>query len=576
MAELRDFLQQNLSGMKTERSTFDPHWRDISDFIMPRTSRFFASDRNRGNLRNTKINDSTATMALRTLQAGLISGVTNPARPWIQMRTTDPDLNKWRGTRIYLDIVRDAMSEIFLKSNLYTTLPNSYSNLGGYGTDCFDLEEDEVSVVRCYSWPIGSYYLAADHRLSVDTAYREFQMTCVQMVRKFGLDNVSDGCRDCYQRGNYTAWFTVYHAVEQNPDFIPGGMDPRNMQYRSIYWERGSIPEKYLRQSGYHTKPFIASRWQLTGEDIYGSSPGMDALGDVMALQLEQRRKVSVIDKHVNPPTQAPVSLERKGVSNVPGGVTYVDAMQNGQPITPTYQTQLSGMQYLLQDIGETQGRINTAFYRDLFLMLANSAQDSKRTAYEVARLEEEKLLALGPVYMRLNDELLDPLTTRTMQIMVDRSRPYWEGKLNGSPIIPPPPPELAGADIQFEYISTMSQAMKSVGVNAIERTMTFAGNLAQAFPDILDNISGDRAVRTYADINGTPADMMVDEKQVEQVRAQRAKQAQMQQSMAMAQQGADAANKLANAPLSDNNALSQLLGRMQQQQQQQQPQGGQ
>ena len=577
MAELRDFLQQNLSGMKTERSSFDPHWRDISDFVMPRTSRFFASDRNRGNLRNMKINDSTATMALRTLQAGLISGVTNPARPWIQMRTTDPDLNKWRGTRIYLDIVRDAMSEIFLKSNLYTTLPNSYSNLGGYGTDCFDLEEDEVSVVRCYSWPIGSYYLAADHRLSVDTAYREFQMTCVQMVRKFGLDNVSDGCRDCYQRGNYTAWFTVYHAVEQNPDFIPGGMDPRNMQYRSIYWERGSIPEKYLRQSGYHTKPFIASRWQLTGEDIYGSSPGMDALGDVMALQLEQRRKVSVIDKHVNPPTQAPVSLERKGVSNVPGGVTYVDAMQNGQPITPTYQTQLSGMQYLLQDIGETQGRINTAFYRDLFLMLANSAQDSKRTAYEVARLEEEKLLALGPVYMRLNDELLDPLTTRTMQIMVDRSRPYWEGKLNGSPIIPPPPPELAGADIQFEYISTMSQAMKSVGVNAIERTMTFAGNLAQAFPDILDNISGDRAVRTYADINGTPADMMVDEKQVEQVRAQRAKQAQMQQSMAMAQQGADAANKLANAPLSDNNALSQLLGRMQQQQQQQQqPQGGQ
>lgn len=563
MAELRDHLLQNLSGMKTERSSFDAHWRDISDFIMPRTSRFFATDRNRGNLRNTKINDSTATMALRTLQAGLISGVTNPARPWIQMRTTDPDLNKWRGTKVYLDIVRDAMSEIFLKSNLYTTLPNSYSNLGGYGSDCFDLEEDDESVVRCYSWPIGSYYLASDHRLSVDTAYREFQMTCVQLVRKFGLDNVSPGCRDCYGRGNYTAWFTVYHALEPNPDFVPGGLDPRNMKYRSIYWEQGSTPENYLRQSGYHTKPFIASRWQLTGEDIYGSSPGMDALGDVMALQLEQRRKVTVIDKHVNPPTQAPVSLERKGVSNVPGGVTFVDIMQNGQPITPTYQTQLSGMQYLLQDIQETQGRINTAFYRDLFLMLANSAQDSKRTAYEVARLEEEKLLALGPVYMRLNDELLDPLTERTMQIMVDRSRPYWEGKLNGNPIIPPPPPELQGADLQFEYISTMSQAMKSVGVNSIERTMTFAGNLAQAFPDILDNISGDRAIRTYADVNGTPADMMVDEKQVEQVRAQRAKQAAAQQAMQVAQQGADAANKLANAPLSDNNALSQLLGRM-------------
>lgn len=562
MATLRDHLNQNLAGMRLDRDLFLPHWRDISDYMMPRTSRFFVTDRNK-NLRNSKINDNTAVMAIRTLQAGMMSGITNPARPWIQMRTTDPDLNKWHGTKAYLDIVRNAMAEIFLKSNLYTSLPTTYANLGGYGTDAFELEEDSQSVIRCYPWPVGSYMLASDHRLTIDTGYREFQMTASQMVRKFGIENVTQRVKDAYNRSSYNTWFTVFHALEPNPDHVPGGLSSRNLPYRSIYWEAGSKDDQYLRQGGYRSKPFIASRWQITGEDTYGSSAGMDALGDVMALNLEQRRKITVIDKHVNPPTQAPAGLEKKGVSNIPGGVTYFDVIQGNQAITPTYQTQLSGMQYLLEDIRDVQGRINTALYKDLFLMLANDER-SGITATEIAARQEEKLLALGPVYLRVNDELLDPLATRTMQIMVDRSRPYWEGQLNGDPLIPPPPPELMDADINFEYISTMSQAMKAVGVTSIERTMTFAGSMAQAFPGILDNLDADKAIRTYADINGTPADILTDEKAVAAARATRAQQAAAQQAMAAAQQGAEVANKLAGAPLSDDNALSQLLSRMQ------------
>jgi hypothetical protein len=558
----REFHTRQLAGMEAERAMFIPHWRDINDYIMPRTSRFFAQTPNKGNLRNTKINDATATLALRALSAGMVSGITNPARPWVQMRVADPDLNKRHSTRQYLDLVRDAMQEIFLRSNIYTALPATFSNLGGYGTDAFILEEDDEAVIRAYSWPIGSYMLSTNARGVVDTGYRKFQMTASQLIRRFGIDNVTQPVRKAYERGSYNEWFMVIHALEPNPDFNPGGLSSRNMPLRSVYYEEASRPDEWLRRGGYKTNPLIASRWAVLGEDTYGTSPGMEALGDVMALQLEQRRKIMVVDKHVNPPTQAPVSLEKRGVSNLPGGVTYVDVMQNGQPITPTYQTQLSGMQYLLQDIQEVQGRINSCFFKDLFLLIANDER-SNITATEIAARQEEKLLALGPVYLRANDELLDPMVSRTFEIMVDRSRPYWEGKLNGAPIIPPPPPELAGADVSFEFISTMSQAMKSVGITSIERTLTFAGNLAQAFPDILDNLSGDRAIRTYANVNGTPADLLTDEKEVEKVRAARAQQAAAQQQMMAAQQMAGTAKDLAQAPLSDNNALSQLLGRM-------------
>src|SRR5438309_514522 len=68
--------------METERATFIAHWRELNDFIRPRRGRFFVSDVNKGDRRTQKIVDSTATFAARTASAGMMSGLTSPARPW--------------------------------------------------------------------------------------------------------------------------------------------------------------------------------------------------------------------------------------------------------------------------------------------------------------------------------------------------------------------------------------------------------------------------------------------------------------------------------------------------------------
>ena len=43
-----------------DRSTFIPHWRDLSDYILPRRARFSVTDANRGERKNKNIIDSTA------------------------------------------------------------------------------------------------------------------------------------------------------------------------------------------------------------------------------------------------------------------------------------------------------------------------------------------------------------------------------------------------------------------------------------------------------------------------------------------------------------------------------------
>ena len=40
------------------------HWREISDYLLPRSGRFFAEDRNRGERKHNNIYDSTGTMAV--------------------------------------------------------------------------------------------------------------------------------------------------------------------------------------------------------------------------------------------------------------------------------------------------------------------------------------------------------------------------------------------------------------------------------------------------------------------------------------------------------------------------------
>lgn len=540
---------RRLAELTTERSSFIRHWQDLSDYILPRQARFTVTDRNRGDRRNSKIVDNTATLAVRTLSSGMMSGITSPARPWFQLATPDPSLNEFTPVKLWLDLVKQRMSTVFLRSNLYTTLPITYADLGVFGTNAFAVLEDDEDVIRCYPFPIGSYAIGTSHRGNTDSVYREYQMTARQLVSQFGIENVSIATKNLYERGNGEAWIDVVHAVEPNPDYDERKAESRYKRFRSCYYEKGADGENMLRRSGFDDFPVMAPRWSLTGEDIYGHSPGMDALGDIKALQLEQKRKAQAIDKMVNPPMTAPSSLRNSRASLLPGDVTYVDVQSGQQGFAPAYEIN-PRINELMMDIQENQGRIRRAFFEDLFLMIAND-QRSNITAREIQERHEEKLLMLGPVLERLNDELLDPLIDRTFNIMTRMG------------LIPPPPKELQGMDLSVEYISVMAQAMKLTGITGIERFMAFAGNMAQANPEVMDKIDFDQAIDEYANMVGTPPSLVRDDDTVAQVRKQRAEQQAQMQQAELAAQGAQTAKTLSQTQLTDENAVGAMINQL-------------
>lgn len=531
----RDKLFTRWGQLKTERASWWSHWQEISSYLLPRSGRFFVQDRDKGWRRHNNIYDNTGTRALRVLGAGMMAGATSPARPWFRLATADPDLNKYAPVKLWLDDVTKRMQTVFQRSNTYRALHQIYEELGAFGTGANIILPDYNNVIHNYTLTTGEFCIATDYQGSVCTLYREFERPVAEVVKEFGYENCSTVVKNMFDRGSLDQWVRLIHAIEPRADRDIRKRDAKNMPWMSVYFEVGGNPDKYLRESGFKEFPGVCPRWSTIGGDIYGNSPGMEALGDVKQLQHEQLRKAQGIDFKTKPPLQAPTSMKNRDVEMLPGGVTFVDAANPQGGIKTAFEVNLD-LSHLLADIQDVRERIRGAFYADLFLMLAN-ATDTRMTATEVAERHEEKLLMLGPVLERLHNELLNPLIDITFTRMLEAG------------ILPPPPPELQGMDLDVEFVSMLAQAQRAVGVNSVDRFVNSLGGVATVKPDVLDRFDSDQWVDVYSDMLGVDPNLIVPGDKAALVRQARAQQAQQAQQAALMNQAADTVQKMGATP---------------------------
>lgn len=548
------WMRKRHTGLLAERSSYDSHVDQVAQNLLPRIGRLRNKERNQGGKRNSAIIDSTGTQSLRVMTAGLMAGMTSPARPWFRLSVPNPDLQKDHEVRKWLYDCTQIVARVFAKSNTYNALHFMYRELGFAGT-AFSLVDDNFqNVIHHNALTFGEYAIGLDQYATTDAVSREFVLTVDQAARQFGLEKLSMSAQNDYERGNYTREIDILQIVEPRPldERTPGKLDARNMAYRSVYAEMGRegrlTGPDYLRESGYRFFPGLGPRWDVLYNDNYGFSPGMDALGDLLHLQQQQFSKAKAIDYQSDPPLQVPTTLRNTGADLLPGGVSYFDGnAQNG--IRSAFEVKLD-LNYLTADIGEVQRRINSAFYADIFLMLA-TADRTNMTATEIAERHEEKLLMLGPVLERLHGELLAPLVTSTFTRCIEAG------------ILPPTPEQLGGMPLDIEFVSMLAQAQRAVGVNSVDRLVSHIGVLANAKTDVVDNFDADKSVQEYADMLGVNPDLIVPSEQVTLVRQQRAEQLRQQAALEQANMAADAAGKLGGiqtGAAAGENAASDIL----------------
>lgn len=534
-----DYYNQRMSGMKTERESFIKHYKDLSDFIRPRRGRFFVSDRNKGDRRYQSIINSIGTQALRIATAGMLAGTMSPSRPWFALETFNTDLMESTAVRDWLFKVERILRAILNESNYYNMAPTMLSELLLFGTGCMTHVDDFEDVARFYAHTAGSYMISQNDRLEVDTLVREFEWPVIQIVGKFGLENVSTTVKNQYDRGNYDSWYPVVHFIEPNQNTKPSSPLSVDKPFSSVYYEPGNFGaerDKLLSVGGFDQFPAYITRWDVTEGDIYGmDSPAMTALGDIKQLQTEEKDKSRAIQKMVDPPLTGPPNVKNIPVSGLPGGLTVYEGDDQRQKLGPMYTVD-PRLNELRADMQGIEQRINTAFFVDLFLAISNMEGIQPRNQFDLAQRNEERLLQLGPVLERLHGELLSKLVDR----LFDQAAK--------ADILPNAPEELQGSPLKVRFVSTLALAQRAVVTSELERLTAFTGSLAQSgWTGALDKFDPDQAIDEYARVIGVPPKVVRSDDQVSAMREARQQKQQLQEMLENAEPVSNAAKNVAD-----------------------------
>jgi hypothetical protein len=295
----------------------------------------------------------------------------------------------------------------------------------------------------------------------------------------------------------------------------------------------------------------MAGRWDLVSNDAYGRGPGMDSLPDTKQLQQETKRKAQAIDKMVNPPLVADGQLKNQPASLLPGGITYINGMAQGKVgFAPVYEVNPQ-IRDMMEDLNAIQNRIRITYYNDIFQIISQYQTRSNVTAAEIDQRRAEAFLMLGPVFTRLQQELLGKAIDRIF------------GIASRSGLFPPPPQEIQGRGINIKYMSMLEIAQSAATAGGIERIFALVGNAAAVDPQIIDGLDFDYGIEKMSYLLNNDPKLIRSPDALQQIRAQRQQQQVQAQRAEQAEKLAKGAQTLSQTDIGGGQqALAEMLGR--------------
>jgi len=518
-----DYIRKRLDKLEADRGTWESHWQEILDYVMPRKAEITFL-RSRGEKRTEVLFDSTAITANNLLAASLQGTLTSPSLPWFSLKLRDDDANKVRDIQIWLEDTARRMYAVFNESNFNTEVHEMYLDLCSVGTSAIFVEEANEGFLQgglhFNTLHIAEYFIQENSTGRVDTLYRKYKMTARQAVQEFGEDNVGTKIKDALKDKPDTQ-FNFIHAVEPTADY-ERSVDMKSKTKLPFHSCHVCFEDKMVvRTGGYNEFPYLVPRWSKATGEIFGRSPSYNALPDIKTLNKAVEIGLKAWAKAIDPPLLVTDDGVIGRVRMTPAGITVVRSDTAVKPLQ-------IGSNWQITDLKENQLRtaIRQAYYSDQ-LQLQEGPQ---MTATEVQVRYELMQRLLGPTLGRFQTEFLNPLIERVFGIMMR------------SDALMPRPEAMSDMNMDIEYVGPLARSQRMEEAIAVERLYQLAMQVVQIDPTVMDVIDHEQAIRMRATLLGVPKTVLRGEDEVAEIREQRAAAQQQAQEQAMAQQQADTA----------------------------------
>jgi len=492
-------LDKRYKTLKAQRSNWENHWQQLADYMLPRKADI-TKQRTQGDKRTELIYDGTAIHAVELLSASLHGMLTSPSTPWFSMRYRDPELQQSDIANEWLEASMGQMYQAFQRSNFQQEIHELYYDLAVFGTAALYVSEDPEGL-RFACRHIAEITVSESQDGRVDTVYRHFKMSARAIAQQFPDENLPQKIKKDLENDPYREHDLV-HSVY--PRSETGGKRAVNKPVASVYYTEGD--RQLLSESGFDEFPFMVCRFVKDSVSTYGRSPAMTALPDVKMLNKMSETTIKAAQKQIDPPLMVPDDGFMQPIRTTPGSLNFYRSGTRDR-MEPLNIGANNGLGLNMEE--QRRNAIRQAFYVDQLLL----GQGPTMTATEVLQRNEEKMRLLGPVLGRLQSELLQPMISRSFALLLRAG------------VLPTPPDELQGLDIDIEYVSPLAKAQKMTDLQSMLRGFETMLQMSQVAP-VMDYLDEDGLVNYIVETTGMPARIIKSRNQVQRERQQKAEAA--------------------------------------------------
>lgn len=566
LAERTDKVKKALARRKAmagKKTPWQPHWQLLGEYIHSR-KQDFTSTQQEGDMLNKDLFDATAGKANAVMSSSLIGMLwPNGAKSF--------RLGAPRGVRETLEIKTyyERISEVLAeamddpKAGLATALDEYMKDQGCFGTSGIEVAEDDALPLVYRAWSVKEMSIDQGKNGFVDTVYIEQEWTVRMLVATYGKDAVSAKTKEKYDQGQCDDKVTLLIAIEPRYDYGDGPEEGNlAMAFQSLHIELGA--DKLLRESGFDELPIKVGRFWKLAKEVYGRSPGMEALPDILEINSMWEAVTIAVEKMLDPPLGV-LDDGRLGGGTIDTSAGAINVFNitgragERQPVFPLFTVgELQHVGKLIEQLTES---IMNHFFMDRLLDLNN---EKEMTAYETSIRNRLRGSTLNTLYSRQTAECFAPLVECSFNRMFKRGklgviRGSAEEKmlmLDGEKNIIYIPAEIAELMIagkeayKIKFITPAARIMEAEEQQGMIETANFAAELAVSVPDVMDNMDTDAQLRRFSQNSGAPTTGLRAQKLVDQIRSQRADAQKAATEMALLVPGAKAAKDLASAGL--------------------------
>lgn len=515
--------KKRLDILQKDRWNVQQQWELIRKYVVPYRGQFFQDSQEESAVQwreNRDVYDSTAINANNILASSLHGAITNPSHQWFEFRFRNEQLSNNREAAQWLRDRSIQCFEVLRDSNFNLQANEGYIDFTSFGTSFVSREvlekESSFEDLLFKSVPVEEGYFEQDYRGRICVFYRKMRWTAKQIYSKFvkpgkEAPKIPQKVKDAYEAGRVDQKFTIVFCVykREGDHNIIQVLSAENRPYGYKYFLYDNA-EQIGEEGGYYNMPVLVMRWRNTADSMWGNSPAMVALPDILTLNQLVELILNSLEKVVDP---AIVTTERGLLSSLNLGAAGVNVVRKMDELAPFESRARFDVAELNRE--KLQQSIRQIFYIDQLELKDSPAM----TATEVSVRYDLMQRLLGPTLGRLQSDFLDPLVS---SVFTDLMR-YNEF---------PDAPSIIGdfdPSINIEYTGPMARAQRADQAQQLTSFLAAASELGKMNPDSIEKVDFDRAMELLASYHGADPMVLKSDTEVKRNRRQRQQAEQRQ-----------------------------------------------